>query len=181
MIEKTISTKRIYDGKILNLRVDEVLLPNNKTSQREIIEHNGAVAMVAVNDDNELLLVKQYRKAVEEVIIEIPAGKLELNEDPDECAIRELIEETGFKPNKITRMFDLSTSPGFCTEIIHIYLAEDLEESFLECDDDEFIEVVKMNIDEAVNMISTGEITDSKTIAGLLYYKINHAHLTFQS
>ena len=176
MIEKTISTKRIHEGKILNLRVDKVLLPNNKTSEREIIEHNGAVAMVAVNEENEILLVKQFRKAVEEVLIEIPAGKLELNEDPDECAVRELIEETGFKPNKITRMFDLSTSPGFCTEIIHMYLAEDLEEAYLECDDDEFIEVVKINIDDAVKMISTGEITDSKTIAGLLYYKINHGN-----
>ncbi len=175
MIEKTISTKRIHEGSILNLRVDEVLLPNNKTSKREIIEHNGAVAMVAVNNENDVILVKQFRKAVEKVMIEIPAGKLELDEDPDQCAVRELIEETGYKPNKITRMFDLSTSPGFCTEVIHMYIAEDLEEAYLDCDEDEFIEVVKMNIDEAVNMISRGEITDSKTIAGLLYYKVNHS------
>ena len=175
MIEKTISTKRIHEGSILNLRVDEVLLPNNKTSKREIIEHNGAVAMVAVNNENDIILVKQFRKAVEKVMIEIPAGKLELDEDPDQCAVRELIEETGYKPNKITRMFDLSTSPGFCTEVIHMYIAEDLEEAYLDCDEDEFIEVVKMNIDEAVNMISRGEITDSKTIAGLLYYKVNHS------
>jgi ADP-ribose pyrophosphatase len=175
MIEKTISTKRIHEGSILNLRVDEVLLPNNKTSKREIIEHNGAVAMVAVNNENDVILVKQFRKAVEKVMIEIPAGKLELDEDPDQCAVRELIEETGYKPNKITRMFDLSTSPGFCTEVIHMYIAEDLEEAYLDCDEDEFIEVVKMNIDEAVSMISRGEITDSKTIAGLLYYKVNHS------
>lgn len=174
MMEKTISSKRIHEGKIINLRVDEVLLPNNKTSTREIIEHNGAVAMIAVNEKKQLLMVKQYRKAVEKVLIEIPAGKLELNENPEECAIRELIEETGYKPNRITKMLDISTSPGFCTEIIHIYLAEDLEDAYLQCDDDEFIEVIKINIDEAVAMIKNGEITDSKTIVGLLYYKFNH-------
>lgn len=174
MEEITISSKRIYEGKILNLRIDEVLLSNNKTSSREIIEHNGAVALIAINNDNQILLVKQFRTAIGKSLIEIPAGKLEANEMPATCASRELIEETGFKPEKLTKIMEISTSPGFCTEKIHLFLAEDLKPAYLQCDDDEFIEVITMDIDKAIEMIKTGEIVDSKTIIGLLYYKMNY-------
>ena len=116
LIEKTISSKRIHEGKVLNLRVDEVLLPNDNISVREIVEHNGAVAIVAVTNDNKILLVRQYRKAVEKVLIEIPAGKLEKGESPYVCAERELIEETGYRPNQLEEVMEIITSPRLCTE-----------------------------------------------------------------
>ncbi|MBN2287474.1 MAG: NUDIX hydrolase [Tissierellales bacterium] len=173
MIEKVISTQRIHEGKILNLRVDEVLLPNNKKAYREIIEHQGAVAIVAITDDGKILLVNQYRSAIGEVMTEIPAGKLENNEDPVDCAERELIEETGFKPGKLEKMLEITTSPGFCNEKIHLFLAKDLSPAFLACDEDEFIDLLSVDLDEALQMITAGDIKDSKTIIGLLNYKIN--------
>jgi ADP-ribose pyrophosphatase len=173
MIEKTLSSKRIYEGKILNLRIDEVLLPNNNTSHREIVEHNGAVAIVAVNSDNKILLVKQYRKAIDEIMIEIPAGKLEKEESPYECAKRELIEETGFRSNKMDKIFEIITSPGFCDEKIHLFIAKELQVDYMDCDDDEFIDVIEVSIDDAMDMIYKGIIKDSKTIIGLYHYKMH--------
>jgi ADP-ribose pyrophosphatase len=175
MIEKTISSKRIHEGKVLNLRVDEVLLPNDKTSLREIVEHNGAVAIVAVTDENKILMVKQYRKAVEKVLIEIPAGKLEKGEVPYDCAERELIEETGFRAHQLEEVIEIITSPGFCTEKIHLFVARDLTVDYLENDEDEFIDIITMNLDEALEKIVSGEIVDSKTIIGLLYYKMYYS------
>ncbi|HBH11839.1 MAG TPA: ADP-ribose pyrophosphatase [Clostridiales bacterium] len=175
MIEKTISCRQIYEGKILNLRVDEVLLPNDKTSLREIVEHNGAVAIVAVTDNDKILLVRQYRKAVERVLIEIPAGKLEKEETPYDCAERELIEETGFRANQLKKVMEIITSPGFCTEKIHLFVANNLVVDYLENDEDEFIDLITLDLDEALGKIVSGEIVDSKTIIGLLYYKMYHS------
>lgn len=175
MIEKTISSKRIHEGKILNLRVDEVLLPNDKTSLREIVEHNGAVAIVAVTDDNKILMVRQYRKAVEKVLIEIPAGKLEKGEAPYDCAKRELIEETGFRAHQLEEVMEIVTSPGFCTEKIHLFVAKNLSADYLDNDEDEFIDIITMDLDEALEKIVSREIVDSKTIIGLLYYKMYHS------
>lgn len=175
MIEKTISSKRIHEGKVLNLRVDKVLLPNDKTSLREIVEHNGAVAIVAVTDENKILMVRQYRKAVEKVLIEIPAGKLEKGEAPYDCAERELIEETGFRAHQLDEVMEIITSPGFCTEKIHLFVARDLTIDYLENDEDEFIDIITMNLDEALEKIVSGEIVDSKTIIGLLYYKMYYS------
>lgn len=175
MIEKTISSKRIHEGKVLNLRVDEVLLPNDSTSLREIVEHNGAVAIVAVTNDNKILLVRQYRKAVEKVLIEIPAGKLEKGEAPYDCAERELIEETGFRAHQLKEVMEIITSPGFCNERIHLFVASDLTADFLENDEDEFIDLITLDLDEALEKIVTGEIVDSKTIIGLLYYKMYYS------
>ncbi|MDP3387492.1 MAG: NUDIX hydrolase [Eubacteriales bacterium] len=172
MIEKTISSRRIHEGKILNLRVDEVLLPNDKTSLREIVEHNGAVAIVAVTDENKILMVRQYRKAVEKVLTEIPAGKLEKGETPFDCAYRELIEETGFRAHQLHEVMEIITSPGFCTEKIHLFVAKSLAADYLENDEDEFIDLITLDLDEALEKIVSGEIVDSKTIIGLLYYKM---------
>lgn len=175
MIEKTINSKRIHEGKILNLRVDEVLLPNDKTSLREIVEHNGAVAIVAVTDENKILMVRQYRKAVEKVLIEIPAGKLEKDESPYDCAGRELIEETGFRAHQLEEVMEIITSPGFCTEKIHLFVAKNLTVDYLENDEDEFIDLITLDLDEALSKIVSGEIVDSKTIIGLLYYKMYYS------
>lgn len=173
LIEKTISSKRIHEGKVLNLRVDEVLLPNDNISVREIVEHNGAVAIVAVTNDNKILLVRQYRKAVEKVLIEIPAGKLEKGESPYVCAERELIEETGYRPNQLEEVMEIITSPGFCTEKIHLFIARDLVADYLESDEDEFIDLIALELDEALEKIANGEIVDSKTIIGLFYYRLH--------
>ena len=133
-IEKTMKSERIYDGKILNLRVDTVELPDKKYSKREIVEHPGAVAIIAVNEMNELIIIRQYRKAIDRVLLEIPAGKLELNEEPIESAKRELKEETGYIADKIEYVMEFYTSPGFSNEKIYLFLAQGLNEGEQELD-----------------------------------------------
>lgn len=164
MDEKTIKTTRIFSGKILNLRVDEVRLQNGRTSTREIVEHPGAVAILPVLKDGSVLLVKQYRKPIEEYLLEVPAGKLEVGEELLECAKRELEEETGYSAKDWKYLGYIYTTPGFSNEKIHLYLAENLEKTTQNTDEDEFIEVVKLPEKKVIEMISKGEITDSKTI-----------------
>lgn len=168
LTEKTIETKDIYKGKIINLRVDSVELPDGKIASREVVEHKGAVAIVPVLEKNKVVLVKQYRHPAGKVLLEIPAGTLNPSEDPLDCAKRELIEETGYSAAKWTKLFGAYLAPGYSNEFIHIYLAEDLTPAHAEADEDEFIEVSIVGIDEAIDMISTGEIEDAKTISGLL-------------
>lgn len=169
--EKTMKTEKIYEGKILNLRIDTVELPDKKYSKREIVEHPGAVAIVALTDDNEIILVKQYRKAVERELLELPAGKLEIGEEPKETAIRELKEETGFSSNKIEYLLEFYTSPGFTDEKMYIFLAEGLIEGEAQPEKDEYIEVLRVKLDDLIDMIYKGEITDSKTIVGAFTIK----------
>ena len=165
--EKTMKSEKLYEGKILNLRIDTVELPDKKYSKREIVEHSGSVAVIPITDDNCVILVKQFRKAVERFLLEIPAGKLELNEEPRDAATRELKEETGFEANKMEYLFEFYTSPGFSNEKIHLFLATDLVEGDATPDSGEFIEEVKINIDDLVKMVNRGEIVDSKTIIGI--------------
>lgn len=165
--EKTMKSDKLYEGKLLNLRIDTVELPDKKYSKREIIEHPGAVSILPVTDDNCVILVKQYRKAVEKSLLELPAGKIELNEEPGETAKRELKEETGFSANKIEYLLEFYTSPGFTNEKVYIFLATDLNKGETEFDDGEFIETVKIQIDDLMKMIDRGEIVDSKTIIGI--------------
>lgn len=169
-IEKTMKSERIYDGKILNLRVDTVELPDKKYSKREIVEHPGAVAIIAVNEKNELIIIRQYRKAVDRVLLEIPAGKLELNEEPIESAKRELKEETGYIADKIEYVMEFYTSPGFSNEKIYLFLAQGLTEGEQELEIGEYIDVEKYSLEELMKMIKLGEIVDSKTIVGISYY-----------
>ncbi|MBM7614025.1 NUDIX hydrolase [Alkaliphilus hydrothermalis] len=169
--EKTVKSERIYEGKVINLRVDMVELPDRKYSKREIVEHGGAVGVVAVTPDGKLLFVKQFRKAVEGDLLEIPAGKIEKDEDPKDCALRELEEETGYTTSKITKMLDFYTSPGFSNEVIHIYLAEELEQGEACPDEDEYIEVISLTLEEMLELIKKGEVKDSKTIVAILYYQ----------
>ncbi|TAK28557.1 MAG: NUDIX hydrolase [Chloroflexota bacterium] len=168
MPESTIASRRIYDGRILNLRVDTVELPDGKTSTREIVEHRGAVALVVLDAERNVLLVRQYRKPLERYMLEIPAGTLERGEEPDKCAEREMQEETGFAARSFERIGGFFSAPGFCTEYLYLYLATDLTPSSLDGDEDESIELVRMPFDQALALIDNGEICDSKSVAGLL-------------
>jgi len=167
-IEKTVKTDKLYRGKIINLRIDTVELPNQKYSKREIIEHGGGVAIIAIKE-GKIVLVKQYRKAIEKSIYELPAGKLESTESPKECAIREFAEETGYESNKMKFLFNFYSSPGFSNELINLFIAEDISFVGANPDEDEYIEAVEIPFKDAFQMIKSGEIIDAKTIIGLLY------------
>jgi ADP-ribose pyrophosphatase len=168
LTEKTIASEPAYLGKLVKLYVDTVELPNGGTAKREVVRHPGAVAMVPLLTTGEVLLVRQYRVAAAQVLLEIPAGTLNPGEDPHTAATRELQEETGYRPGNLVRLGGEFTAPGYTTEFIHLYLATELSESTLDKDEDEFIEVVRMPLTEAIERIRHGEIQDGKTIIGLL-------------
>lgn len=166
--EKTVSSQEVFQGKLLRVRVDRVLLPNGKESSREIVEHPGAAAVVPVDDEGYVHMVRQFRKPLEEDLLEIPAGTREKGEDTLACVKRELSEEVGFQAGKLTRLASLCTSPGFCNERIDIFLATELSLHEGERDQDEFLHVEKYQFSEAITMIEQGKIIDAKTAAGLL-------------
>jgi len=168
ILEKTMNRKTIYSGKVITLDVETVLLPNNKVASREIVRHPGAVAILPIDDQGNIYFVKQFRKAIEHELLEIPAGKLEKGEEPSQCALRELQEEIGFTSIKLTFLTQIYTSPGFADEKIWIFKAENLVKSELMKDEDEFINIYRYRPDEAFNMIKNGKIRDAKTIAALL-------------
>lgn len=168
--EKTISSRYIFSGKIINLKIDKVKLPNNKISTREIIEHPGAVAIVALTEKEDVLLVKQYRKAANSILLELPAGKLEDNETKKECAQRELMEETGYYANDIKYVTSFYTSPGFSNELLYLFFAKDLKQKKIPGDEDEFIEIKKLPLNTVIGKIKNGQIKDAKTIIGILLY-----------
>lgn len=169
--EKTISSDRIYTGKVISLKVDTVEIEKKGYQKREIVEHGGAVAIVAINDNNEVILVRQFRKAIEKVIWEIPAGKLEIGENPKDCAIRELKEETGYSAENMKLIHKFYTSAGFSNQKIYIFLATGLTAGDNNFDYDEDLEVHEIDLEEAYNMISRNEIEDAKTSIGLLLSK----------
>ncbi len=169
--EKTIKVDNIYEGKILSLRVETVEMPDKKYSKREIVDHMKGVGIIAFDGEDSIYLVRQYRKAVDEFTLEIPAGLVEANEKPIETAKRELQEEIGYKPLDIEYLFDMHASPGFTNDKLSFFLAKNLEESKLEEDEDEFLERKSFKIDDIYNMVINGEITDAKTIIAVLYAK----------
>lgn len=161
--------KRVFDGKII--KVDHMLatLPNGKTALREVAAHPGASAIVPLDDNGNVYLVRQFRAPLARVTIEIPAGKLDfMGEDRLAAAVRELREETGFTADNWLKLTDMATTPGFCSEVISIYLARGLKSGATDFDEDEFINIVKLPFDKAVDMVVSGEICDSKTACGLL-------------
>ena len=168
--EPTLSSELIYRGRIVSLRVDEVRLPSGQTRRREIVEHGGAVAIVAVDDQARVLLVRQFRKPVEQFLLEIPAGTLEAGEDPDACARRELLEETGYRAERVERLIGFYSAPGFCTEYLHVYLATGLREGGASPEEDESIELVREPVARALELIESGQIQDAKSQVGLLAY-----------
>ena len=168
LVENIISSELKFEGKVLSLREDVVELPDKSVSKREVVQHNGAVGVVALTEDNEIVLVKQFRSGIKRVTIELPAGKLELGEDPLECGKRELEEETGFVSDSLVKLTAIATSPAILEEIIHIYLATGLSEGHINPDADEFVETAVMPLSEARNLIFSGEIEDGKTIIGIM-------------
>jgi ADP-ribose pyrophosphatase len=168
MEETTLRSERIYSGRIIRLDILDVRLPDGKEARREIIRHPGAVAIVALDEAQNVLLVRQYRNAADRILLEIPAGTLHPGEEPDACAWRELQEETGFLPGKLDHVGGIYAAPGYTTEYIHLYYATQLSESRLAMDDDEFIEVERLPLAEALTMIEQGMIADGKSVAGLL-------------
>lgn len=166
--EKTTLETEIYHGRIITLRRDEIELPNGKKSDREFVTHPGGVGIVALTDDGYVFLVNQFRYPYKSEILEIPAGKLDKNEDPLSCGKRELLEETGISAEKYTSLGRLFPSPGYTNEIIYLYLAENLSYGSMDPDDDEFLEVKKVSLDDAVKMVMSGELPDSKTQTALL-------------
>ncbi|MFA5629538.1 MAG: NUDIX hydrolase [Dehalococcoidales bacterium] len=170
MIEETLSSKTVFKGEIMNLRVDEIRLPGGRKSTREIIEHSDAVAVIPVDRNGNVLLVKQYRSAAKEELLEIPAGCIEKGEAPEETVKRELQEEIGYLPKKLTKMGGFYASPGYNTEYLHLYLATDLVPSKKHAEDTESIEVVPVPIKSITDYIKSGKVRDAKSVAGILYY-----------
>jgi len=171
MEEITKSSQTIFKGKIINLRIDEVILPNGKISTREVVEHPGAVVIIPCLKDK-IVVLRQYRKPVEEVLFELPAGKIEQGEDPLKSAARELFEETGYQAEKLIKLTTFYTSPGFSNEIMHLFLAQELHMEHQQLDQDEFLEVGLYSLDELISMILENKIKDAKTIVGLFWLKM---------
>ena len=165
--EKTLKTEYLYNGKIINLKKEEVILPDGKTASREIIEHSGGSAVLC-EKDGKILLVKQFRSPYKTEVLEIPAGKVNKGEDPINTAIRELEEEGGIIAEKVEKMFDVYPSPGYTDEVIRIYRAVGIKESVQHLDEDEFLSAIWIDKKELKKMIKNGEIKDGKTLIALL-------------
>ena len=168
--EKTLSSQIIYEGRAVKLRVDTVQTASGRQSTREIVEHADCVAIIAVDADDNVLLVRQFRKPVEKELLEIPAGGIDDGEDAGEAVIREMQEETGFRPQKVEHLGGFYSTPGYCTEYLYLYLATDLTPSQLYAEDTEGIKVVRVPIKQIPELIESGKICDAKSIAGLLAF-----------
>ena len=166
--ENTIETTRPFDGRIFSVRVDTVELPSGRRTIREVAEHSDAVCMIPIDDDGNVLLVRQYRKPTESSLLEAPAGGVEAGEVSEETVLRELQEEVGYTAASLRHLASFWVAPGWATERMHAYLATGLTPSKLAADDDENIQVVRIPFADALSMIQTGEIHDGKTIASLL-------------
>lgn len=170
--EKTIEVETIYEGRIIDVTLEKVRLPNGNEGMREVVRHSGAVAVIAQTDEGKYVFVRQFRKPLERTIVEIPAGKLEKDEEPLETAKRELKEETGYSCNNIEHIISFYTSPGFADEIIHLYKATELTKGKQHMDDDEFLDVIELTLEEAQQLVNNQEIIDAKTAYAVLYLQL---------
>lgn len=168
-MEKTVSSKTLRKGRNFSFKTDQVRLPGGERVTRDVVDHPGAVAIVAV-DGSELVLVRQYRYAAGRELLEIPAGTLEPGEDPDACAVRELQEETGYAAKSWSRLISCYMAPGYSSEVIHFYVAESLENVGSSPEEDESIRVERLGFNNIIKMIEDNTIMDSKTITGVLTY-----------
>jgi len=168
--EKTLSSQSIYQGRAVRLRVDTIKMPGGRETEREIVEHDDCIAIIAIDADDKVLLVKQFRKPVEKELLEIPAGGIDAGEDPEAAVSRELREETGYLPRKLERLGGFYSTPGYCTEYLYLYLATDLIPSQLFAEDTENISLVRVPLSQVPELITSGDICDAKSIAGLFTY-----------
>lgn len=170
--EKKIKTLNEYRGVVVNVALDKITLPDGKEGIREVVSHPGGVCILALDDENKAICVNQYRYCFETHMLELPAGKLEYGEDPYECAVRELSEETGITAGKIVSLGAIYPSPGFCREILHLYLATELTFGKAHLDEGEFLDVLRVPFDELVAQTMSGEMKDAKTVIAVLKAKL---------
>ena len=168
--KKTLSSRLIYEGRAVKLRVDTIKMPDGRETTREIVEHSDCVAVVVIDADDNVLLVEQFREPVEKVLLEIPAGGIDPGEDPVATVCRELREETGYLPRKVERLGGFYSAPGYSSEYLYLYLATDLTSSPLHAEDTENIRLVRVPIAQITSLIASGSICDAKSIAGLLTF-----------
>ena len=168
LTEEIISSKTLYEGKVINLKLNEVVLENGAKASREIVEHPGGVCVLGIDEDKNVLMVKQFRAPFGRVLLEAPAGKLDKGEDHLACGKREFLEETGYTAKKMTYLGEFYPSVGFLTEKIHIYMAEGLTKEEQHLDEDEFLNVLKVPLSKLLEMVKKNEIKDAKTVIGLL-------------
>ncbi len=172
LMEKTVASQTLFEGKIVRVKLDQAELTNGKLTSREVVEHPGGVAVLALDEDGTVTLVRQYRYPFHQVVTELPAGKLEYGEEPELAAVRELEEEVGVRADELRYLGCLYSSPGFCTEKLHMYLAQGLHRGESHPDEDEFLERLELPFEELIRQIMAGEISDAKTVATALKVKV---------
>ncbi len=168
LTETVIGSEPIYSGKVLDLRVDTIRQPDGRVAKREIVAHHGAVCIVPIRDDGMVLLVRQFRLAAGQPLLEVPAGKREGNEEPEACAMRELEEETGYRAADLRPLYTAYLAPGYSTELMYAYLATGLTPGLTNPDEDEKLELVEIPMAEIESRVFAGEFADAKTIAALM-------------
>ena len=168
LFEKTVASETVFEGKVFNVEIKEILTPEGRKSTREIVKHNGGACILPVDEQGNCYLVKQFRSPCEKVMLEAPAGKIEQGEDPLECAAREITEETGFVAKKIENVGSVTATPGYCSEVITLFIGTELDTGDANPDLNEYVSTVKIPLAEALQMADSGEIEDSKTLV-LLY------------
>lgn len=170
--EKTLSVNTIFKGKIIDVHVDDIELPDGKKAKREVVEHGGGVCVAPLTDNDELLMVRQFRYPFSRELLEVPAGKLEKGEDPLDAGIRELEEECGVVADKVISLGEIYPTVAYCSEIIRMYAAVDLHKTKQNLDDGEFLHIEKVKFSEALSMVMSGEIRDAKTVAAILKLEV---------
>lgn len=169
MQEKLISSKSVFEGRAVRVRIDTIEKKSGEVTTRDIVWHSDCIAVVVLDGKGNVILERQFRRPAGKVLLEIPAGGIEEGETPEEAVKRELQEEIGYLPGKVTRLGGFYAAPGYCTEYLHLFLAEDLKQSNLTAEDTDEIEIVRVPLSEVRGLIDSGQICDAKSVAGLLW------------